>query len=111
MQHARAAARSLRTAHTSLRLGNRNFPLEVVRARLNFAPLGLRHGLPAFQRSLHTALWPPLVFAQLLVVLWVYKVRLWQMRLKYAAVLDADSLPEQVNLYAIHPAWRKEGKY
>ena len=25
-------------------------------------------------RSLHTALWPPLVFAQLLLALWAYKV-------------------------------------
>ena len=82
MQHARMASRALRTVHTSLRLGKRNFPLEVVQARLNFGRLGPRYGPSAIRRSLHTALWPPLVFAQLLIVLWVYKVGLKQMRAK-----------------------------
>lgn len=65
------ATRSLRS---TLLVGKRNIPLEVVHRRLNSHPLGPRYGLSEIHRPLHTALWPPLVFAQLLIVLWVYKV-------------------------------------
>src|ERR1700737_253088 len=53
-----------------------------------------------FQRSLHIALWPPLVFAQLLLTLWAYKVRDFanERGLNYGVVLDVDNLPKQVNI-------------
>jgi hypothetical protein len=75
MQCAQMATRSLHSLRATLLAGKRNIPLEVVlRRRLDFHPLRPRHGLSAIQRPLHTALWPPLIFAQLLIVLWVYKV-------------------------------------
>jgi hypothetical protein len=105
------ATRSLHSLRTTLLVGKRNIPLEVVHRRLNSPSFGPRYGLSGIHRPLHTALWPPLVFAQLLIVLWAYKVGSKQCGLKYAAVLDVDSLPEQVNLSALYPARRPERKY
>ena len=48
-------------------------------SRLRILPLHFEFGIPlrafAPHRSLHTALWPPLVFANILLALWAYKVR------------------------------------
>lgn len=73
--------------------------------------LSPRKGPISLRRSIHTALWPPLVFAQLLLALWAYKVQLIkQMRANICAVLYVDNLPKQINISPVHTSGRSEGR-
>jgi hypothetical protein len=53
-------------------------PLCLLTSRLNFSPRHARFAIPLWadspRRALHSALWPPIVVANLLVALWAYKV-------------------------------------
>lgn len=94
---------------TCLLSTTRRHSLGLIPTRFVRPQLSPRNGPTALRRSIHTALWPPLVFAQLLLVLWAYKVQLIkQMRANICAVLYVDYLPEQVNISPVHTSGRSE---
>jgi len=66
-------------------------------------------------RPLHTALWPPLFVANILLALWAYKVHHFdkkRMRLNFGcAVHDADYLAKQTNLPSLFTARRTAGNH
>jgi hypothetical protein len=85
--------------------------LSLLHTRFVRPQLSPRKGPISLRRSIHTALLPPLVFAQLLLALWAYKVRLIkQMRVNICAVLYVDNLPKQVNISPVHTSGRSEGR-